>query len=62
MCLVPISGQIKCTQWRKLDAYNNIECIGLYTELIGCHCLGADSYLILEEALYDLDAMAWTVM
>ena len=44
------------------DLIIHIECIGLYTELIGWHCLGADSYLILEEALYDFDAMAWRVM
>ena len=31
--------------------HNHIECIGLYTELIGRHCLGAESQLILEEAL-----------
>ena len=31
--------------------HNHIECIGLYTELIGWHCLGADSKLILEVAM-----------
>ena len=29
----------------RLDTEQN-ECIGLYTELIGWHCLGAQSYLI----------------
>ena len=32
--LVPVSGQLNCTQWRKLNAYDNSNlksCVGLYS-------------------------------
>ena len=42
---------------------SHIECIGLYTQLIRWHCLGAESYQINEKhGLDDLNAMAWRVM